>query len=136
MSQKHSITVRSGYGDLLAETAVTDFLIVIVEYAPRAVKTEAPSEQFFPFYCQTILHDAMFFEAIITFSIALKVLHQGKNADRRLSAAVMQHSSETMSKLRRKLPEPAGTSDVVIVTIVLIAFATVGFLSETTQWTT
>lgn len=77
----------------------------------------------------------MLFEAIVTFSIALKLLHQGKSADRRLSATVMHHSGETMRRLRRKLPEPGGTSDVVIVTIVLIAFATVSILVATT-WQT
>ena len=77
----------------------------------------------------------MFFEAIITFCMALKVSLLGKNADKHLSAAVLQHSGETMKKLRRKLPEPEGTSDVVINTIVLIAFATVSLPSEST-WRT
>ena len=111
-------------------TAITDLLIVIVVYSPLAVKTAAPSEQFFAFYCQTILHDAMFFEAMITFCMALKVSLLGKNADKRLSTAVLQHSGETMKKLRRKLPGPEGTSDVVINTIVLIAFATVSSMPK------
>jgi len=104
--------------------AATNLLTDIVEYAPRAVKTAAPYDEFFHFYVQTILHDAMLFEAMVTFCMALQVLHRGKKVDKRLSSAAVQHSVETMRKLRERLLGPEGTSDVVINTIVLIAFAT------------
>jgi hypothetical protein len=94
-------------------------------FAPAYVSTY--SKELFPVYFKTLLHDDMFFEAVIAFSLAMQEqLHQKANTDFTVSVAIIYHSNKAMQKLRKRLVwDTAGISDVVILTIVLLICVTV-----------
>jgi hypothetical protein len=99
--------------------------LVANSFAPAYVSTY--NKELYPVYFQTLLHDDMFFEAVIAFSLAMQEqLHQRANSDFTVSTAIIYHSNKVMQKLRKRLVwDTAGISDVVILTIVLLICVTV-----------
>jgi hypothetical protein len=64
----------------------------------------------------------MFFEQAIAFSLALQDLQR---KDERMSGAITYHSNRTINHLRSRLLTTEGTSDTVILTVVLQASVSV-----------
>jgi hypothetical protein len=96
-------------------------------YAPFALRTPGNDtvarKKLSVTYFQTVLQDAMLFEQVISYSIALQLIQKDEHAS--MSTAIVHHSTNAIVRLRQKLLSIEGSSDAVILTVILLAFVTV-----------
>jgi hypothetical protein len=100
--------------------------LVATEYAPVAARTGGFHADLLPLWIGELMQDAMAFEAYL--ALALSVKRLGVDTDSGVSKAILKHSTNGMSALRRRLLSgTAAISDMVILTIMALAAVQVHF---------